>query len=104
MIAFGLLLREQGWRITFLGADTPIANVSEAADALSPDAIVLAALDRQRMGELAPALSGLADRMPLFLAGAGADAGLARAVGASYLPGEPEAAALALAGSPAATR
>jgi DNA-binding transcriptional MerR regulator len=96
LIAFGLLLREQGWRITFLGADIPIANVAEAADALAPDAIVLAALDRERMGALAPELHDLADGRRLYLAGAAADATLARVAGASYLAGEPGDAAVAL--------
>jgi DNA-binding transcriptional MerR regulator len=96
LIAFGLLLREQGWRITFLGADIPIANVAEAADALAPDAIVLAALDRERMGALTAELHGLARGRRLYLAGAGADAGLAQLAGATYLAGEPRDAAVAL--------
>ena len=36
LLGFGLCLREQGWRISYLGADTPVASVVEAAQALAP--------------------------------------------------------------------
>ena len=31
LIMFGLALRAQGWRVIFLGADTPLASIAEAA-------------------------------------------------------------------------
>src|SRR4051794_40112485 len=41
LIAFGLALRELGWRVTYLGADTPVKAVEHAAEAVGADAIVL---------------------------------------------------------------
>ncbi|HEU0193981.1 MAG TPA: MerR family transcriptional regulator, partial [Gaiellales bacterium] len=40
LICFGLALRAQGWRIAFLGADTPIDTLKHTADRLHPDLIV----------------------------------------------------------------
>ena len=36
LIAFGIALHEIGWRITYLGADTPIPMVIEAAASVQP--------------------------------------------------------------------
>ena len=44
MIAFGLALRERGWRIDYLGSDTPIASIAEAAEAIEPELLVLSAV------------------------------------------------------------
>ena len=40
-IAFGLALRQHGWRIHFLGADTPVDGTGEVAAAIGADLIVL---------------------------------------------------------------
>src|SRR5919112_2566720 len=42
LIAFGLALRDRNWRITYLGPNTPLETVTEIADALRPDAVVIA--------------------------------------------------------------
>ncbi len=42
LICLGLSLRGLGWRITFLGADTPFTTVAEAARSLAPDVVVIA--------------------------------------------------------------
>ena len=43
LIAFGLALRGQGWRITYLGPDTPIETIADAAAAVDADVVVVAA-------------------------------------------------------------
>ena len=43
MIVFGLTLRGRGWRITYLGPDTPTGTVAEAAAKVHPDAVVISA-------------------------------------------------------------
>ncbi|HUZ83743.1 MAG TPA: hypothetical protein VMU66_03540 [Gaiellales bacterium] len=48
LIAFGLALREQGWRIVWLGADTPLPTIAEAAADLHPAAVVLGLTARTR--------------------------------------------------------
>ena len=69
---FGLALREQGWRITYLGADTPLATIDETATTLLPDLVVLAAVNSARLSGHTDALHSLATRFLLALAGAGA--------------------------------
>jgi len=42
LVVFGLALRERGWRVVFLGADTPLEVVASTAAAERPDVVVLA--------------------------------------------------------------
>lgn len=93
---FGLALREHGWRITFLGADTPVATIDETATALRPDLVVIAAVDGSLLSVSAEELRALGARFPLALAGAGADEALA-AIGARLLREGPAAAAAIVA-------
>ncbi len=44
LAAFGLALRDLGWRVTYLGGDTPLQSAADAADAVRADIIVLAAV------------------------------------------------------------
>jgi methanogenic corrinoid protein MtbC1 len=48
LIAFGLALRERGWRIDYLGPDTPAQSLAEAARHTDPSVIVLAPCDPSR--------------------------------------------------------
>ena len=68
LVVFGLALRERGWRILFLGADTPLEVVASTAAAESPDLVVLAS---SRLHEPAPLeeLSAIAAGSRLALAG-----------------------------------
>jgi MerR family transcriptional regulator, light-induced transcriptional regulator len=97
LIAFGLALREHGWRITYLGADTPVATIDETASALRPDLVVLAAVDPARLRPCVEALRDLGSRFPLALAGAGADDALAEEIGTRRLADGPVEAAAAVA-------
>ena len=100
LIAFGLALREHGWRITYLGADTPLATIAETATGLRPDLVVVAAVRPAPSSECAEELRELAALLPLAVAGAGADASLASQVGATYLPDGPVEAAALIASAP----
>jgi methanogenic corrinoid protein MtbC1 len=97
LIAFGLALRAHGWRITFLGADTPLASVAETAAALQPAAVVVSALSPARFAGLAPELVEIATRHRLLLAGPGATQTVAHVVGAEAVEADPVTAARALA-------
>ena len=97
LILFGLALREQGWRITYLGADTPLDTLQAAIAGLEPQAVVLTALDAEHFNARRDHLAELAASAPLFLAGAGATERLAAAVGAQLLRGDPVDAAAELA-------
>jgi DNA-binding transcriptional MerR regulator len=69
LIAFGLALRSRGWRIVFLGADTPIETVQEASSQLQPSLIVLATVTGARAEGLAQPLRELAGRYRVAIAG-----------------------------------
>jgi DNA-binding transcriptional MerR regulator len=89
LIAFGLVLRERGWRITFLGSDTPIETIIDAAAALRPTAVVLAAVTPEAFEDVAEGIGALARTTPVLLGGEGADAGLAERLGARALDPDP---------------
>ncbi len=88
LLCFGLVLREQGWRITYLGADTPIGDIAGTLDELSPAIVVLAAVTPQRFLESADELAALAAQTRVGIGGAGASAALATRLGAELLAGE----------------
>ena len=86
LLVFGLALREHGWRITFLGADTPLESLVETVHALAPEALVLAVIDPERLATVAEALAGLAGTTTIWVGGAGAaELGAARLLDASPL-------------------
>jgi len=87
LLSFGLALRERGWRITYLGADTPLADITAALDELAPAIVVLAAVTPQRFLDSADELTRLAAQARVGLAGAGASPDLASRLGAESLAG-----------------
>ncbi|HSP71764.1 MAG TPA: cobalamin B12-binding domain-containing protein [Gaiellaceae bacterium] len=97
LIAFGLALRGRGWRIVFLGADTPLDTIAAEADRLGARLVVLALMAEPTGGRAQ--LTALARRVPLALGGTGATEALARMVGAEQLDDDPVAAADAVGSS-----
>lgn len=100
LLIFGLALREHGWRITFLGGDTPLETLAETVHQLSPNAVVLAATDAHRLEPIATQLRSLSGRTRIWLAGSGADSDAAERAGAELLDLPPVAAAKAVAAKP----
>jgi DNA-binding transcriptional MerR regulator len=98
LISFGVALNRLGWRITFLGADTPLDTLASAAAAVSPAAIVLARTS-QHDGVDAGGLRALGERFPVAIGGAGMDAETAASAGVTYLDADPVTAAEILAHS-----
>lgn len=72
LIAFGLTLRARGWRIVYLGADTPIESVADAARSSSPLFVVVSAVTGERFRPSARELRDLSKQHRLCLGGAGA--------------------------------
>jgi DNA-binding transcriptional MerR regulator len=72
LIAFGLALRARGWRIVYLGTDTPITSVADAARSCTPAAVVVSAVDPRVFRRNADELQQLARDTRLCLGGAGA--------------------------------
>jgi methanogenic corrinoid protein MtbC1 len=97
LLSFGLVLRRAGWRVVYLGADSPMADVERTATAIEPDLVVLSATDRARFDGNRPDLIRLAQGRSVALAGAGASAELAAAVGAEYAELDPVSTAERLA-------
>ena len=96
LICFGLALWRRGWRIAFLGADSPVATVAETAADLDAGMIVIAATDRNRLEEAADDLRKLARRHPLAIGGGGADPELAESLDSVLLAASPSEAAKSL--------
>jgi DNA-binding transcriptional MerR regulator len=88
LLSFGLALRERGWRITYLGADTPLHEIAATLDEVSPAIVVLAAVTPQRFLDSADEVKVLAAHVRVGLAGAGASAQLADRLNAESLAGE----------------
>jgi methanogenic corrinoid protein MtbC1 len=99
LIAFGLVLRERGWRIALLGGDTPIETISDAVAKLAPDVVVLAALTPERFEAVADGIRALADGTRVLIGGGGAVEGLAERLGAQALRPDPVGAAAGMAGT-----
>ena len=69
LIAFGLALRARGWRIAYLGPDTPMESIAGAAGSLEPDVVVICAIDAQRLRSVADDIERLAARHRVALGG-----------------------------------
>ncbi|MFI5698212.1 MerR family transcriptional regulator [Kribbella sp. NPDC051586] len=93
LLSFGLILRRSGWRVIYLGADSPMADVEHAAGVLGPELVMLSASDSIRFDSVRTQLVRLAQNTSLALAGPGASAELATAVGAQYVEADPVTAA-----------
>jgi DNA-binding transcriptional MerR regulator len=93
LVAFGVVLNRNGWRISYLGADNPVDELTHAATTISPELIVLAATASERFDGITENLSRLARLVPLAIAGAGANRDIADAIGAQLLTDDPVTAA-----------
>jgi DNA-binding transcriptional MerR regulator len=85
LLFFGITLHRRGWRIAYLGPDTPLDTLATTASALSPDLVVLAATRPDALENGAGTITDLAARVPVAIAGAGASGDLAADLGARWL-------------------
>lgn len=83
LIAFGLALRERGWRIDYLGPDTPVESLDEAARRTDPSVVVVSAVRPEPLDQVA----ALARGHRVAIAGAGART--ASVQGVERLVGDP---------------
>jgi methanogenic corrinoid protein MtbC1 len=97
LLCFGLALREHGWRITYLGADTPVSDVVAVCGDLPPTVAVLSAVSPERFRKAAPEIAALGKHVRVAIGGTGATKDLAGRIGVELLAGDAvgEAAALA---------
>ena len=93
LMVFGIVLHRSGWRIDYLGINTPVEELTGTVDARHPDLVVLAATLPETLEPFTAQLTLLAQRVPLALAGPGVTLRLATAVPARLLAGDPVTAA-----------
>jgi DNA-binding transcriptional MerR regulator len=93
LIAFGLTLNRRGWRITYLGPDTPVDSLVDAAARLEPDLVVVTATTKRRLTPLVDALTALSRQTRVAVAGSGVTAGVD---GLQTLSEDPVTAALSI--------
>ena len=93
LLVFGIALNRLGWRVTYLGSNTPLSELREAVDVTRPELVVLAAVAASRFEDVAGELADLSARHALALAGAGATAAVAAPTRARLLSGDPVSAA-----------
>ena len=97
LIVFGLALRRRGWRITYLGPDTPVDTLIDAARTLEPELVVVAASSTRRLKPLEGTLTKFVRNVRVAVAGAGATSALAERTGAEHLDTDPVSAAAVVA-------
>jgi DNA-binding transcriptional MerR regulator len=97
LICFGLALRARGWRIAFLGADTPVDTLTRVVADLQPDLVVLTAATAERFSRVRSELHELARATRLAVGGHGATEALAGSVHADLLDGDPVSRAASIA-------
>ena len=88
LLCFGLALRDRGWRVLFLGADTPLDAVDRAIQEVAPALVVISAVVPERFLAHEDELQALRRRALLAIGGAGATLLVAKRVGA--LPPQPD--------------
>lgn len=97
LVCFGLVLADQGWRIAYLGADTPVEQVLTVSASVRPEAVILCSRDAQRLTANSEAITLLGASHRTLLGGDGASAELAAQLGVTLAAGGPVNSALALA-------
>lgn len=94
LIVFGLALHARGWRIFYLGTDSPIDTVDETSRRLDPAVVVLSAVIPDRVTPVVEQLRALAAEQRLALAlGGGAPVEGLESDGVLMLTGDPLAEA-----------
>jgi DNA-binding transcriptional MerR regulator len=89
LIAFGLALRSRGWRVAYLGADTPLDTLEQAAAALEPRLVVLSAQSEGPVRACVDELRALGQQWPLAIGGPAAQTVDELEVTALVLTGDP---------------
>ena len=71
LLAFGLVLRDLGWRVVYLGGDVPLETLARVAGETHPDAVVLSATMGATFADAAGRLDELARAQTLAVGGRG---------------------------------
>jgi MerR family transcriptional regulator, light-induced transcriptional regulator len=93
LLAFGVALRRRGWRITYLGTDSPIGAVADIARSVQPAVVVLLSMNPDSLLDHAPEIEHLANQVPVMIAGTGATPEAAQHTQTQILDQDPVSAA-----------
>ena len=93
LLAFGVALRRRGWRITYLGTDSPIEAVADLSRSLAPAVVVLLSINPEGFLDHAPEIERLAAQAQVMIAGPGATPEAARQTQTHVLDQDPVSAA-----------
>ncbi len=105
LIAFGIVLHGQGWRILYLGQDTPIGTAVATSRRARADALVLVSVEARRFRAVAEEGLDLPRGTTVAISGAGATTSVAQRMRAMLLgPDLTAGAAQLTAGRSAAPR
>jgi methanogenic corrinoid protein MtbC1 len=88
-IAFSLALSARGWRIAYLGADTPLETIEQAALRLEPALVALSGVSAERVRPIAEQLSALGRRWRVAIGGKAALTDDLLGADLLALPGDP---------------
>ena len=93
LLVFGVALRRRGWRITYLGTNSPIGAVADIARSLRPAVVVLLSMYPDNFLDHAREIKKLAKQVPIVIAGMGATLEVARQTQTRVLDQDPVSAA-----------
>lgn len=104
LLAFGVVIGRAGWRVHYLGADTPLATLATAVQALDPQLVVLSAVQTaplwtviEEFDQLPEPSARALNATHLSVAGVGATAEVGSRLGATVLSSDPVTEARLLA-------
>jgi MerR family transcriptional regulator, light-induced transcriptional regulator len=93
LLAFGVALHRRGWRITYLGTDSPIDAVADIARSLTPTVVVLLSMTPARFLNHAHQIEQLTNQAQVLIAGPGATPQVAQHTQTQLLDHDPVTAA-----------
>jgi MerR family transcriptional regulator, light-induced transcriptional regulator len=93
LLAFGVALRRRGWRITYLGTDSPIDAAADTARSVLPAVVVLLSMNPDNFLDHAREIEKLANQVQVMIAGTGATPEVARHTQTHLLDQDPVSAA-----------
>jgi MerR family transcriptional regulator, light-induced transcriptional regulator len=104
LLAFGVALRRRGWRITYLGSDSPIGAVADISRSLLPAVVVLLSMNPEGFLDHAREIAKLAKQVRVMIAGTGATPEIAQQTQTHLLDQDPVSAAGIIDGDHSAPR
>ena len=96
LLAFGVALRRRGWRITYLGTDSPIGAVADISRSVQPAVVVLLSMNPEGFLDHAPDIEKLAGQVLVMIAGPGATPEATRQTHTQALAQDPVSAAVTI--------